>query len=302
MLPDVIDTQQTGFVAGRNVINNILSLRLGQEWAQTTQQNAIFVKLDYMKAYDKIAHGFLWDTLTAMRIGDSTLRRIQGLIVGGDLEVHVNGNFTEEITRGRWVMQGCPLAPLLFAMTTQPLMRALREEERWGNIQGLNMGGGRALLHQLFADDMRICITAEEEQFENLKEVIGEFETASRASLNLKNSVVMHLRPAIAEEIVKKMMKKLKHWSNRLLSWLAKMILLCHVLAATPLYQLLSVELYKDGLDDLERLCRNFLWGWNEEGNPKKSLVAWERIAQSKEKGGLGWTRFKDMADTLNVD
>ncbi|KAL3682580.1 hypothetical protein R1sor_000602 [Riccia sorocarpa] len=106
---------------------------------------------------------------------------------------------------------------------------------------------------------------------------------------------------AIAEEIVKKMMKKLKHWSMRLLSWPAKTILLSHVLAATPLYQLLSVGLCRDGLDDLERLCRNFLWGWNEEGSPKQSLVAWERIAQSKENGGLGWTRFKDMADALNA-
>ncbi|KAL3685666.1 hypothetical protein R1sor_003688 [Riccia sorocarpa] len=30
-LPRIIDTQQTGFVAGRNIIDNIMSLRLGQE-------------------------------------------------------------------------------------------------------------------------------------------------------------------------------------------------------------------------------------------------------------------------------
>ncbi|KAL3694277.1 hypothetical protein R1sor_007928 [Riccia sorocarpa] len=336
MLPGIIDTQQTGFVAGRNIIDNILSLRLGQEWAQVTQQNTIFVKLDFMKAYDRVAHGFLWDTLEAMGIEEGTMQRIQGLVEGGSSEVHINGSFTEEITVGRGVRQGCPLAPLLFAMTTQPLMLALREEERHGNIQGLNIGDGRALLHQLFADDTGICITAEEEQFDKLKVVIGEFEAASGACLNLQKSVVMQLRPgtpqswmeeagcevasegksfvylgvhtsspvdeqAITAEIVKKLMKKLKHWSNRLLSWPAKTILLKHVLAATPLYQLLSVGLCKDGLEALEKLCRNFLWGWNEEGNPKQALVAWERIAQSKEDGGLGWTKFRDMADALNV-
>ncbi|KAL3687926.1 hypothetical protein R1sor_014235 [Riccia sorocarpa] len=105
----------------------------------------------------------------------------------------------------------------------------------------------------------------------------------------------------IAAEIVQKLMKKLKHWSNRFLSWPAKTLLLKHVLAATPLYQLLSVGLCKDGLDDLERLCRNFLWGWTEEGNPKHALVAWERIVQSKEGGGLGWTRFRDMSDAVNT-
>ncbi|KAL3679848.1 hypothetical protein R1sor_022804 [Riccia sorocarpa] len=336
MLPEIIDSQQTGFVAGRNIIDNILSLRLGQKWAQVTDQDVIFVKLDFMKAYDRVARRFLWDTLSSMGMEEDTISRIKGLAVGGTFEVHVNGSFTEEIAIERGVRQGCPLAPLLFAMTTQPLMRALREEERLGNIKGLNIGDSHSLLHQLFADDTGICITAEEGQFERLKAVIKEFENASGACLNLQKSIVMQLKPrdqpdwmgntgceiagpgssfkylgvatsspvdekTITEEIVQKLMKKLKHWSNRLLSWPAKTILLRHVLAATPLYQLMSVGLCKDGLEELERLCRNFLWGWNEDGNPKHALVAWERIAQEKLNGGLGWTSFRTISDALNV-
>ncbi|KAL3684298.1 hypothetical protein R1sor_002320 [Riccia sorocarpa] len=324
------------YLAQKPSHDNILSLRLGQEWAQITNQDVIFVKLDFMKAYDRVAHRFLWDTLAAMGMGAETVDRIKGLVVGGSSEVHVNGSFTEEFQIERGVRQGCPLAPLLFAMTTQPLMSALRAEERRGNIRGLNIGDGQTLLHQLFADDTGICITAEERQFETLKEVIKEFEMASGARLNLQKSIVMQLKPrqpppwmeqsgceiavpgrnfrylgvatsspiderAITEEIVQKMMKKLKHWSNRLLSWPAKTILLKHVLAATPLYQLLSVGLCRDGLEELEKLCRNFLWGWNEEGNPKHALIAWERLAQEKKRGGIGWTSFKVMADALNV-
>ncbi|KAL3679980.1 hypothetical protein R1sor_022936 [Riccia sorocarpa] len=71
--------------------------------------------------------------------------------------------------------------------------------------------------------------------------------------------------------------------------------------AATPLYQLMSVGLCGDVIEDLERLCRTFLWGWNEEGSPKSSLVAWERVAQPKLKGGLGWDFLQDKADALNV-
>ncbi|KAL3683679.1 hypothetical protein R1sor_001701 [Riccia sorocarpa] len=157
--------------------------------------DTIFVKLDFMKAYDRVAHNFLWDTLTEMWVEQDTLSRIKGLIEGGTSEVHVNGGFTEEIKMGRGVRQGCPLAHLLFAMTTQPLMRALQEEECRGGIQGLNIGGGRRLLHQLFADDTGICITADERQFNRLKEMIRDFEVASGASLNLQKSIVMQLRP-----------------------------------------------------------------------------------------------------------
>ncbi|KAL3687463.1 hypothetical protein R1sor_013772 [Riccia sorocarpa] len=143
--------------------------------------------------------------------------------------------------------------------------------ESRGGIQGLNIGGGRRLLHQLFVDETGICITAEERQFNRLKEVIREFEVASGASLNLQKSIVMQVRPGNTP------------------SWMHG----GHVLAATPLYRLLSIGLCKDGLEDL--------WGWNEEGNPKLALIAWDRIALAKEEGGLGWTRFKVMADALNV-
>ncbi|KAL3698376.1 hypothetical protein R1sor_012452 [Riccia sorocarpa] len=131
-------------------------------------------------------------------------------------------------------------------------MRALREKEAQGNIQGVNIGDGNSLLHQLFADDTGICITAEEAQFVRLKEVIRDFEIASGASLNLQKSIVMQMRPdpsqtwmqesgcevagpgtkfvylgvstsspvdekVIADEIVQKLMRKLKRWSNRIL-------------------------------------------------------------------------------------
>ncbi|KAL3684230.1 hypothetical protein R1sor_002252 [Riccia sorocarpa] len=138
-----------------------------------------------------VAHNFLWDTLTAMGMGEDMVSKIKGLVESGASEVHINGDFTEKIQIGRVVRQGCPLAPLLFALTTQPLMRALREAERQGLIQGLNIGDGRTLFHQLFADDTGICITAEESQFDKLREVIREFEIASGACLNLQKSLVM---------------------------------------------------------------------------------------------------------------
>ncbi|KAL3691402.1 hypothetical protein R1sor_005053 [Riccia sorocarpa] len=264
MLLGLIDTQQTVFVAGRNIIDNILSLRLGQEWAQVTEHDVIFVKLDFMKAYDRVAHGFLWDTLSAMGMGMESVDRIKGLVEGGKSEMHKNGSFTEEITIGRGVRQGCPLAPLLFAMTTQPLMRALREEERSGNIRGLNIGEGHSLLHQLFTDDTGICITAEEHQFDNLKEVIREFESASGACLNLQKSIVMLLKP------------------SQPLAWMSQ-----------------GAKLQNQA--EVSSTSGNFLWSWNEDGNPKHSLIAWERIAQEREKGGLGWISFRTMADALNV-
>ncbi|KAL3675746.1 hypothetical protein R1sor_025694 [Riccia sorocarpa] len=82
---------------------------------------------------------------------------------------------------------------------------------------------------------------------------------------------------------------------------LTRVVLLNQVLAATPLYQMLSVGMEQAGIDGLETLCRHFLWGWNDQENPKVSLVAWERITQRKEDGGLGWTSLREKAMALQV-
>ncbi|KAL3680547.1 hypothetical protein R1sor_023503 [Riccia sorocarpa] len=68
-----------------------------------------------------------------------------------------------------------------------------------------------------------------------------------------------------------------------------------------PLYQLMTVGLTNEGLDGLEKLCRQFLWGWQEQGTPRTALVAWERVAQAKSNGGLGWTRFIDRARAMHI-
>ncbi|KAL3689266.1 hypothetical protein R1sor_015575 [Riccia sorocarpa] len=50
MMPGSVDRQQTGFIAGRDITENVLSLRLAQEWTQVSGQMAISVKLDFQNS------------------------------------------------------------------------------------------------------------------------------------------------------------------------------------------------------------------------------------------------------------
>ncbi|KAL3698064.1 hypothetical protein R1sor_012140 [Riccia sorocarpa] len=298
MMAGLVDRQQTGFIAGRDIIENVLSLRLAQEWTQASRHEAIFVKLDFEKAYDRVSHDFLWDTLKAAGMEADNVGMIKGLVIGGQSLVHVNGWFTDEFPILRGVRQGCPLAPLLFTLTTQPLMKLLRKDEEVGRIQGVNVGANKTLLHQLYADDTGISITLSEDYFRNLQQTIGKFEVISGAKLNINKSLIMPLSsgvlPAwihstcyeiaqagmsfkylgistsnpvnekqISAGIIKKMEKKLAHWTNRFLTWPGRTLLLKHVLAATPLYQLI--------------------------------------IVQARQDGGLNWFRFRDKAAGLHI-
>ncbi|KAL3677833.1 hypothetical protein R1sor_020789 [Riccia sorocarpa] len=137
------------------------------------RSESYFPETGFLKAYDRVEFTYLWETFKAMGFGDDTIERIQGLAHNGSSVVHINQRFTEDIEVRRGVRQGCPLAPLLFALCTQPLMKMLRVEEVAGRIKGLGISRDRSLLHQLFADDTGICITAEERYFQTAKEVVN---------------------------------------------------------------------------------------------------------------------------------
>lgn len=94
MVPKLVDGQQTGFVKGRCIIDNCLTWKLGHEHARVTKHDILYLKLDFAKAYDKIDHSFLWDTLWAMKMDPFVIRLIQRLVENVEAKVHVNGLYT----------------------------------------------------------------------------------------------------------------------------------------------------------------------------------------------------------------
>ncbi|KAL3683478.1 hypothetical protein R1sor_001500 [Riccia sorocarpa] len=53
-LPELVHSQQKGFVPGRVITDNVLAFQVGQEWAKKSKQPTLFVKLDFEKAYDRV--------------------------------------------------------------------------------------------------------------------------------------------------------------------------------------------------------------------------------------------------------
>ncbi|KAL3680213.1 hypothetical protein R1sor_023169 [Riccia sorocarpa] len=58
----------------------------------------------------------------------------------------------------RGVRQGCPLAPLLFSLCSQSLMSLIRAASQRDDLKGLKISPRKSLTHQLFANDVGICL------------------------------------------------------------------------------------------------------------------------------------------------
>jgi hypothetical protein len=193
VVPRLVDTQQTGFVQGRNIQDNILTLRAVQEKAKHSKTPLAMLLLDFAKAYDQVDHSYTWAVLEIQGFDSTFINLIKGLVVPGSAKVHFNGLFTGRFPLDRGVRQGCPLAPLLFALVSQPLMAILKEKLNTGDIHGIQIGERKQLLYQLFADDTGIFFEATFHNFDQIMGCLHLFERISGALLNLDKCKLIQL-------------------------------------------------------------------------------------------------------------
>lgn len=196
----VIDQQQTRFLVGRNILDNLLTYRLIQELVTRTKQETTLLKADFMKAYDKVEYTFIWHIMTTLGFAPYLIKLAKGLVENVESKVHINGWFTRSIMLEWGVRQGCPLSVLLFTISTQAFMLMLKEQADLGNIEGVQLGNGEQLTHQLFAKNtgilFKLVFKATKEKFWNVREVNNcKIQSYLRigACLNLSKSIFIPL-------------------------------------------------------------------------------------------------------------
>ena len=79
ILTQVVHSSQSGFIGGRSIYDNILTVQLGIEYARRSYQDTVILQLDFAKAFDSVDWGFISHTLTKMGFGSCISQVIQML-------------------------------------------------------------------------------------------------------------------------------------------------------------------------------------------------------------------------------
>lgn len=87
------------------------------------------------------------------------------------------------------------------------------------------------------------------------------------------------------------MRKKLSVWKANSLSFASWVTLAQSSLSSMSGYVMQASVIPLSVCDEAEKLCRNFIWGSTADKR-RCHLVAWEKVCQPKEDGGLG---FRNM-------
>ena len=116
ILPD-----QSGFLKGRNIGNNIRLIMDLIEYTQSHDLPGVILLLDIQKAFDSVNHEFLLKVLRRFNFGDKFVDWIKTLYSSRKSYIVNNGFFTKAVTMERGIFQGCPISPYLFLLVIETM-------------------------------------------------------------------------------------------------------------------------------------------------------------------------------------
>ncbi|KAL3679550.1 hypothetical protein R1sor_022506 [Riccia sorocarpa] len=210
------------------------------------------------------------------------------------------------------VRQGCPLAPLLYAITTIPLINLFDQATAAGRLQPVFKAQGVPILINLYTDDVSLFLPWNLKSFTEARALLDQFCSASNSKINAQKSQILPIgcsgslptwthdldwtvlhrhdtikylgfpfgpeasRSQLWTGVLSGIQKRLHSWDEHFLPFEGRLVVLRSILSALPQYVLAFLLLSCREEKMLERLYSNFLWGCGDEGRPKDSLGSLE--------------------------
>ena len=133
-----------GFFNIRRSINVIYHIN------KLKDKNHMIISIDAEKAFGKIQHPFMIETLQKVGIEGTFLHIIKAIYDKPTANIVLNGEKLKPFPLRSGTRQGCSLSPLLFNIVLEVLATAIREEKE---IKGIQIAKEEVKL-SVFADDI----------------------------------------------------------------------------------------------------------------------------------------------------
>ena len=187
VLPKLIHSDQTGFIKGRFIGQNVRLLNDLLEYTDVKKIPGILLFIDFEKAFDTIEWPFIQNVLKHFNFGQ-VIRKWVSILYSDVESAVINGGYmTNYFKVSRGVRQGCPLSPLLFVLGVEILAQTIRQST---GCRGIKLPQSVEAKISQFADDTTLICRDVDALKENMK-VISEFNAISGLQLNKKKTKAM---------------------------------------------------------------------------------------------------------------
>ncbi|KAL9989410.1 hypothetical protein ACROYT_G003957 [Oculina patagonica] len=161
-LPKVISYDQTGFLKGRSINENIRLIEGIIRYTETEQIPGLLLFVDFEKAFDTLEWSFVKRTFQFYNFGPSLIKWIELFYKDIQSNVLNNGWASEFFSLGRGVRQGCPLSPYIFILCAEILANAMRNNK---DIKGILVEDTEVKISQ-YADETTLILNGTKKSLE----------------------------------------------------------------------------------------------------------------------------------------
>lgn len=314
ILPDTISENQSAFVPGRSISDNVLiafELIHHMKRKKRCQDGEVALKLDISKAYDRVSWQYLWHRMEVMRFDAKWISWVKLCVTTVQYMVFINGNYVGPINPSRGLRQGDPLSPYLFLLCVEGLSHSLTSAASNREINGCRISStAPAITHLLFADDSLLFFKATVEESHAVKELLNSYALMSGQAVNyqksgiffssnirrdkqqsiqdilevhtdLRNdkylglpSLVGRSRKAVFSFVKERVWKRVQGWNTKTLSRAGKSVMIKNVAQSIPSYCMSCFLLPKTLCQEIEKMLKGYWWKAGNSNN-SKGIIRW---------------------------
>jgi len=129
VLNTIIHQDQSGYIKGRYIGNNVRLVLDIYELCELEEREGALLMLDYQKAFDTLEWNFLYKVLSKFNFGNEFISWVKVLYDEPTFAVKNNGWISKKQRMYRGVRQGCPLSALLFVIAVEILGIEIRHNQ-----------------------------------------------------------------------------------------------------------------------------------------------------------------------------
>lgn len=321
-MPLLISDNQSAFIQGRFITDNILLAHEQIRQFNTNGSGKLCAKIDLRKAYDMINRNFICHMLKMMGFPNRLIKLIKCCISTPTFSININGSPRGFIKSSRGLRQGDPLSPFLFCVAMEffsILMHRAAYVDKIKPIYAQETG----ISHLIYADDLMIFTKATAGNATTINDILEQLKNYAGLDINLLKSKVYfskgakdttnilnilgmkegklpvkylgvplshnYLKYNNCGDLFDKIRNRMAAWDCKLLSMAGKIELIHTVITPMVLYWMLTYQMPSATIDKINRMCANFVW------SGKVHKISWNKLCRPKEEGGVGLRNFTDI-------
>ena len=216
VLPNLIHKDQSGFMKGCTIGENLLDELSIIEHCEQNEISALLIAIDFEKAFDTVNWQSFYAILNLFNFGPRYISMVKNLFKNNTSCTINNGWSSEWMNIGRGLRQGDCFPPPAFLLVMEVLGQILGQNNK---IKGIKIDCTEKQ-HAQFADDLWTSLMADQEMVDEFFKDIDQFSELTSLKINYDKTQIMRIG-SLKDSNANCLCKRQLHGLGELKSWVS---------------------------------------------------------------------------------